>query len=192
MLHPAAVIASEWALFVLSWLLAAFWRKPPARRAGLRRELGYRAVLVAGLLVFSVPAHGYRGPLRLWSVSWAGAWTCVAVIALGFAFAWWARVHLGALWSGSVTTKAEHRVVDTGPYGIVRHPIYTGLLLSLYATTAAKGTVPGVAGAAILTLGVWMKARLEERWLSDELGAEAYARYRRRVPMLLPFGPRRG
>jgi len=190
MFHPAAVIASEWALFALSWLLAAFWRRQPARRLGFRRELGYRLVLLAGLLVFAMPAHGYRGPLRLWSVSLAGAWACVTIIVLGFAFAWWARVHLGALWSGNITTKAEHRIVDSGPYGIVRHPIYTGLLISLYATLAAKGTVPGVVGAAIITLGLWIKARLEEGWLSTELGEDAYAGYRRRVPMLLPFGPK--
>ena len=187
MLHPAAVIVSEWVLFALSWLLAAFWRKSADRRLGFGRELGYRLVLIVGLIVFAIPAHGYRGPLRLWSVSWAGAWACVGLIALGFAFAWWARAHLGALWSGNITTKADHRVVDTGPYAIVRHPIYTGLLLSLYATMAAKGTAYGVAGAAIITFGLWMKARLEETWLSTELDAGAYAGYRRRVPMLVPF-----
>ena len=192
MFHPAAVIVSEWALFALSWLLAAFWRKSADRRLGFGRELGYRLVLIVGLIVFGIPAHGYRGPLRLWSVSWTWAWVCVGLIGLGFAFAWWARVHLGALWSGNITTKADHRVVDTGPYAIVRHPIYTGLLLSLYATMATKGTVYGVAGAAIITLGLWMKARLEETWLSTELDADAYADYRRRVPMLVPFlRPRR-
>lgn len=66
MLHPAAVIASERALFVLSWLLAAFWRKSADRRLGFGRELGYRLVLIVGLVVFGIPAHGYRGPLRLW------------------------------------------------------------------------------------------------------------------------------
>ena len=185
--EPAVVIAAEWGLFALSWLLAAFWRGRTQRRLGFGRELGYRAVLIAGLLVFAVPAHGYRGPLRLWSVSWDLAWGCVAAITLGFAFAWWARVHLGALWSGNITTKAGHRVVDTGPYGIVRHPIYTGLLLAVFATMVAKGTVYGLVGAALVTLGLWMKARLEETWLSAELGRDAYAAYRRRVPMLVPF-----
>jgi len=83
-------------------------------------------------------------------------------------------------------------VVDRGPYGIVRHPIYTGILLSVFATAAVKGTVLGLAGAAIITLGIWMKARLEERWLREQLGADAYDSYRRRVPMLLPFGPKAG
>ena len=55
---------------------------------------------------------------------------------------------------------------------------------------AAKGTVFGIAGAAIIALGLWMKARLEESWLRQELGADTYDAYRRRVPMLVPFGPR--
>jgi protein-S-isoprenylcysteine O-methyltransferase Ste14 len=99
-------------------------------------------------------------------------------------------VHLGALWSGNITTKQAHRVVDSGPYGIVRHPIYTGILLAAYATAAAKGTIPGVLGALLVTVGLWMKARLEETWLKAELGGDAYGTYRQRVPMLIPFGPK--
>jgi protein-S-isoprenylcysteine O-methyltransferase Ste14 len=98
-------------------------------------------------------------------------------------------LHLGRLWSARITRKAEHVVVDSGPYAIVRHPSYSGLLLSLAATAAAKGTVLGIAGFLVTSIGIWLKARLEERWLSAELGADAYGAYRRRVPMLLPFGP---
>jgi protein-S-isoprenylcysteine O-methyltransferase Ste14 len=58
----------------------------------------------------------------------------------------------------------------------VRHPIYTGLIVALAATAAA-----------LLAIGFWLKARAEERFLSAELGAEAYGAYRRRVPMLIPF-----
>ncbi len=81
-------------------------------------------------------------------------------------------------------------MVDTGPYGIVRHPIYTGILLAVYATVAVKGTVLAVVAGLVITLGLWMKARLEEGWLRQELGPDAYDAYRCRVPMLLPFGPR--
>jgi protein-S-isoprenylcysteine O-methyltransferase Ste14 len=63
-------------------------------------------------------------------------------------------------------------------------------LLSVYATAAAKGTILGLLGALLITLGVWMKARLEEGWLRKELHPGAYDDYRRKVPMLVPFGPR--
>jgi protein-S-isoprenylcysteine O-methyltransferase Ste14 len=180
------VIAGLWLAFVVCWIVLAAWSSRAEKRAGLRSELPYRIVLILGAIIFFIPAHGYHGPLRLWYVTRPEAWICVGLIALGFAFSAWARVWLGSLWSGSVTKRSDHRIVDTGPYRIVRHPIYTGILLAVFATAAAKGTVLGLIGALLITIGIWMKARLEERWLRDELGADAYDSYRRRVPMLIP------
>jgi protein-S-isoprenylcysteine O-methyltransferase Ste14 len=184
------IIAVLWIGFAMSWIAAMPWSSAVEKRVGLGREIAYRSVLLVGLLVSLVPAHGYEGPLRLWYPTRDLFWTSVALIVVGFAFSWWARIYLGSLWSGQVTKKENHRVVDTGPYGIVRHPIYTGILLAVFATAAVKGTIPGIAGTLIITLGLWMKARLEEGWLRQELGANAYDDYRRRVPMLVPFGPR--
>lgn len=187
---PVLLIPLLWLAWAVSWVLAAGWSAPTERRVGMKGELGYRLVLIAGTLVFLPRAHGYHGPLRLWMLTHDEAWVCTALLALGFAFTWWARVHLGTLWSGWITRKADHRVVDTGPYGMVRHPIYTGILLAVYATAAAKGTILGILGALLITLGLWMKARLEEKWLGKELDPGAYDSYRNRVPMLVPFGPR--
>jgi protein-S-isoprenylcysteine O-methyltransferase Ste14 len=191
-MRPGLAIVILWVGWAASWILAAAWQAKTAKSAGLRAELPSRLVQVAGGVLLLVRAHGYVGPLRLWSVTWVEAWVCVGVIAVGFAFSWWARIYLGPLWSGQVTTKTDHRVIDSGPYGIVRHPIYTGLLLAIYGTVAAKGTVLGLAGGLLVTIGLWMKARLEERWLRQEIGPEAYDAYRHRVPMLLPFGPTGG
>lgn len=188
----ALVVINLWAAFAISWIAAMFWSKPTEKQLGMGKEWLYRAVLIVGGVIFFIPAHGYHGPMRLWYLPYGAVWPSVALVVLGFAFSWWARISLGALWSGQITRKEGHRVVDTGPYAIVRHPIYTGILLAVYATAALKGTVPGVAGAAIITLGLWMKARLEEGWLSQELGADAYADYSRRVSMLVPFGPKHG
>jgi protein-S-isoprenylcysteine O-methyltransferase Ste14 len=190
-MQPGLAIVVLWVVFAVSWLLAAAWSRKPERRLGLKVEIPYRILLILGGLLFLVPAHGYEGRLRLWHVGWTGAWICVALIALAFAFNWWARVHLGPLWSGTITKKPDHRIVDTGPYAIVRHPIYTGFLLAILATAAAKGTILGVIAALMLAAGIWMKARLEEGWLSAELGP-GYDAYRRRVPMLVPFGPHGG
>lgn len=188
-MRGALIFAVLWIGFALSWIAAMPWSSAVEKRAGLGKELAYRVVLLIGGIIFFIPAHGYEGPLRLWYPTYDLFWATVALVVLGFIFAWWARIWLGSLWSGQVTKKADHRVVDTGPYAIVRHPIYTGILLAVYATAALKGTVLGIAGALIITLGLWMKARLEEGWLRQELGTDAYDAYRRRVPMLLPFGP---
>ncbi|MEW6630892.1 MAG: isoprenylcysteine carboxylmethyltransferase family protein [Pseudomonadota bacterium] len=186
--HPGPAIAALWLAWIVSWAIAAFWADPAQKRVGVQAELSYRVLWLVGTLLLVVPAHGYVGRLRLWMPNLTEAWICVALVAIGIAFAWWARLHLGRLWSGTITAKADHHVVDTGPYGLVRHPIYTGLLLSILATMAAKGTVWGVAGAAVLLVGIVIKARLEESFLRGELGS-AYDDYAKRVPMLVPFAP---
>ena len=140
--------------------------------------------------MFGVQTHSYRGPGRLWVLSDDVSWALVGVVTLGFLFAWWARIYLGSLWSGWITKKAGHHIVDTGPYALVRHPIYTGLILSAFATAIQRGTLVALLGAAVMAWGFWIKARLEERFLREELGPEAYDSYRRRVPMLVPFGPK--
>jgi protein-S-isoprenylcysteine O-methyltransferase Ste14 len=189
-MHPALVIAGLWIAFVASWIAAMLWSSRADKRLGLGSEIGYRAVLIVGGIIFFIPAHGYEGPLRLWNTTRAQVWIEIALIVVGFAFSWWARIYLGPLWSGTITKKPDHRVVDTGPYGLVRHPIYTGILLAVFATAAAKGTILGIGAALLITIGLWMKARLEERWLRQELGSDNYDAYRRKVPMLVPFSPR--
>jgi len=186
---PALAVIVLWVGFALSWIAAMPWSSKVEKRVGIGREIAYRVVLIVGGVIGAIPAHGYEGPLRLWYLPYKTVWPTIGLIVIGFAFAWWARIWLGALWSGQVTKKENHRVVDTGPYGIVRHPIYTGILLSVYATMALKGTVLSLAAAVIITLGLWMKARLEEGFLRDELGG-GYDDYRSRVPMLMPFGPK--
>jgi protein-S-isoprenylcysteine O-methyltransferase Ste14 len=111
----------------------------------------------------------------------------LAVVLIGLLVTAWARVHLGRLWSGNVARKADHRVVDTGPYGIVRHPIYTGIMVATIAMAVMRGTAAAWLGFAILTLGWYIKARLEEAFLREQLGAADYDRYASRVPMLIPF-----
>src|SRR5882762_1334359 len=118
-MHPGIAIFSLWILWALSWMAAAWWSNSTEKRPGLGAEAGYRIVQLAGIVLFFIPAHGYEGVLRLWHIGWTGAWVCVALVALGLAFCWWARIHLGRLWSGAVTRKADHKVIDTGPYALV-------------------------------------------------------------------------
>lgn len=188
---PQLAINYLWLAWVISWLVAAFWSERTAQRPGFGSELLYRVVtLIGAALLFGFVSRSYHGPLGLWSLSESANWALLGICAAGFVFCWWARLHLGKLWSGWITRKEGHRIVDTGPYGIVRHPIYTGLIASVLATAVMKGTMLALAGALIMTLGFWIKARLEEKFLREQLGAEAYDAYRRRVPMLVPFGPK--
>jgi protein-S-isoprenylcysteine O-methyltransferase Ste14 len=188
---PQLAINYLWFFWFLTWIIAAFWSDRSAKRPGLRAEFLYRFVTLAGaLLLFVIPNRSYDGPMVLWSFDRETNWVLFGFAAAGFAFCWWARITLGRLWSGWVSKKHAHRIVDKGPYAIVRHPIYTGIILSVFATAAIKATAFAVLGALIMTLGFWIKARLEERFLRAELGVEDYDAYSRRVPMLVPFGPK--
>jgi protein-S-isoprenylcysteine O-methyltransferase Ste14 len=174
-------------LWLVSWLIASVWSSRTVKRAAIGRQLSDHVITaVGGVFLFTRLGRDDIAEPRRWDLDGCGAWSLTVVVALGLVFAWWARLHLGRLWSGSVTQKEGHHIVDTGPYAIVRHPIYTGLLLSAFATAALEATWFGFVGAALMTLGFYLKARLEERFLRGDLGV-AYDEYRRRVPMLIPF-----
>ena len=87
-----------------------------------------------------------------------------------------------------LTIREGHRVVDTGPYRLVRHPIYTGFIAAILAFALLRTTPAALAGALLLALTMAAKAKTEEHFLRRELGAEAYDAYARKTPMLVPFG----
>jgi protein-S-isoprenylcysteine O-methyltransferase Ste14 len=188
-LRPGVLFAIIWIGWLLSWIAAAFWRAPTRKRAATRDEWVSRILLLAGAVLLFHSTRRILNEPRLWHVGYAGGYALAGLAFLGIVFAWWARIHLGRLWSGAITLKQDHRIIDSGPYALVRHPIYTGLIVSILATAAAQATVTGLIGAAVIVIGLWLKARIEERFLTAELSAEAYGSYRRRVPMLVPFIP---
>jgi protein-S-isoprenylcysteine O-methyltransferase Ste14 len=101
-------------------------------------------------------------------------------------FTVWARVYLGGNWSGIVTIKHDHELIASGPYAIVRHPIYTGLLVAFIGSAVARGEWRGVLAVLIAWMALWRKLRLEERWMAERFGQQ-YEAYCRRVPALVPF-----
>jgi protein-S-isoprenylcysteine O-methyltransferase Ste14 len=200
--RPDVAIYIPWFIWIVTWSVAASWSAQTVKRTKRSGALRFRILTETGFFLLllapalgRLSAHykltGWLGILgqRFWIPSLAIGWTMVGIAAAGFLFAWWARIYLGRLWSSAVTRKEGHVVVDKGPYAIVRHPIYTGILMAAIATVVVFGNLPAILGAAGLIVGYWIKARLEERFLRAELGAEAYDSYRRRVPMLVPFGP---
>ena len=182
---PGHLLGLAWSAWALSWFVAAIWSRQTTARASFAVEAPYRIVTLLGAAML----FGFldrRSFANGWDVNQAEAWLLLALTVAGFLFAWWARLHLGALWSGAITRKQGHRVVDTGPYAMVRHPIYTGLLLSAFATAVARGRWEALIGAVLFALGCWIKARQEEKFLSETLGSD-YAAYRQRVHMLVPY-----
>ena len=174
-----------WAVWVVSWLIAAFFRNRAVARAPIAGEAVHRVVTIAGaLLLFGSPSI-FQTVAR-WRVTMSVGWVLTALIVIGLLITWWARVTIGRLWSSDVSRQEAHRVVDWGPYRFVRHPIYTGISLAAFATAPLRGSVGAVMGAALIAYGLYLKGRLEERFLRRELGAP-YDAYARRTPMLIPF-----
>ena len=199
-MSPLVVAYTLWLGFLVTWWLAAFWAGQPAVKAPAGQRLVYWAVFAISFgLLLTPPAGAFRAPIAFTAVTplgwktplwrWSGpmAWALVPVELAGFAFSWWARLHLGRLWSGMMTLMEGHRVVDTGPYRLARHPIYTGFIVSAWATALIAAAPVALAGAAALTALLAFKAKDEERFLRRELGADAYDAYAARTPMLVPF-----
>jgi len=120
-------------------------------------------------------------PLGVWCF-WSGA----AITAGGLLFSVWARRHLGKNWSQAVTLKEDHELITTGPYALVRHPIYTGLLLGFIGCAVARGEWRGLLAVALVFVALWRKLRLEEKWMRAQFGA-SYETYARRVAALVPY-----
>jgi protein-S-isoprenylcysteine O-methyltransferase Ste14 len=172
-----------WLAWFVSWHVAMVWRDKPTAQAPRGQYRFYFVMIACGIvLMYGVIP---RQQPTLWPVTPVLGWAMLALTAAGIAFAWWARIALGRLWSGGIERMAEHRVVDTGPYALVRHPIYTGLIMGAVAMAGLQARPWPILGAILFSLGFALKARVEERFLEQEIGG--YQDYRKRVPMILPL-----
>jgi len=187
-MNPVSAIGIVWIAWFVSWWLAAGWSNPTVKQPGAGREIPYRLVVISGIILLAgLYPHRFSSELVLWRTSVTLGWAMVVLAVAGFLFMWWARIYLGKLWSAGVRLKAGHRIVDRGPYGLVRHPIYTGIIVAGFASAILRGTAVGFLGATLMTVSWYIKARMEERFLREQLGSQYYDAYARRVPMLVPF-----
>jgi len=186
-IQPNQIFQVVWIAWVVSWIVASFWSGRTAKRVTTVETWIYRTIIFAGALLIAPWTARALGESPIWPIGDTGAYALVFVMLVGLALTWWARIQLGRLWSSAITRKDEHRLVDSGPYALVRHPIYTGIIIALFATAATEATPVALLGAALIMIGLWVKACAEERFLLAELGTDTYESYQRRVPMLVPF-----
>jgi len=188
---PTELLALIWIAWLISWVVGSFWSARTAKRPVTWRARAHRLPIIIGGLLLTPWITQLLAERPLWTLGNGGTYVLAAIMVAGLLFTWWGRIHLGRFWSNEITRKEGHRVIDTGPYGLVRHPIYTGLIAAILATGLAVGTVTGILGAVLISFGLSVKARAEESFLTSELDPSAYESYRRRVPMLVPFLPHR-
>jgi protein-S-isoprenylcysteine O-methyltransferase Ste14 len=174
------IFAVGWAAFWLYWLVAAFSMK--RGRIPWSRELRIRAVIVVVVIILvRVGAFRHHG---LDDDRWR-AGIGLALFALGLGFAIWARVNIGRNWGSPMTQKDEPELVTSGPYHLVRHPIYSGILVAGIGTAVALGwlwlTPVVLAGMYFL-----YSATVEERYMTEQF-PDTYPAYKRSTKRLVPF-----
>jgi protein-S-isoprenylcysteine O-methyltransferase Ste14 len=174
------VLAVGWAVFWLYWIVAA--RSKKRGRVVWSRELRIRVVLVVfAIVLFRVGAFRNSGDN---ADQWLDA-VGLALFALGLSFAVWARIHIGRNWGTPMTQKIDPELVTSGPYRLVRHPIYSGILLAGIGTASALSRL-WLLAFALTAIYFVHAATVEERYLAEQF-PDDYPPYRRSTKMLVPF-----
>jgi protein-S-isoprenylcysteine O-methyltransferase Ste14 len=179
-------IVACWGALALAWLAGAIFyeSQAPAERIrsgwlGTAASTGLAISFVAGL---AVPRADWQ------SVTWhapAVRSLGLAILLAGTAFAIWARLALGVMWSAAPTVKEEHELRTSGPYAITRHPIYTGMISMLLGSALLAGAGPWIISVPVFLVLLQFKIRVEERLMLAEF-PDDYPHYRERVPQLVP------
>ena len=163
-------------------------RRQPSKRKAARTFTALNTGLLYLCFLLVLLAHSVPGSLGLLLVPQAVpmAVTGAVFAIIGVAFAIWSRQSLRNNWSGTVVSRKASNSYYRGPYAMVRHPIYAGMLLALFGTTLVSSTVGSLLGFVLAILALWQKACIEEPFLLVEFG-EQYANYQRDVKFLFLF-----
>jgi protein-S-isoprenylcysteine O-methyltransferase Ste14 len=174
-----------WIAWVVYWVMMAFATKRTIERGGL---LGYRLVALIIFVGYVLLGRLFdvSSQSQLWHTTSALGVLSDCIVLAGAVFTVWARITLGRNWSAEVTFKADHELIQSGPYALARHPIYTGLILMALGTAINYGRAIGFALFLSLCGGLWWKARQEEQIMSKHF-PDAYPEYKTRVRAIIPF-----
>jgi protein-S-isoprenylcysteine O-methyltransferase Ste14 len=176
-----------WLALGVIWAIGALLTKRTARVQTTGSRLIQGALAAGGFFLLLQPDLGIV-PLgwRFLPASSAASFTGLALTICGAALAVSARIFLGRSWSAVVTIKQDHEIIRRGPYALVRHPMYSGFLLAVLGTALALSEVRGLLALGFVFLGLWLKLRTEEQFLTEQFGAQ-YIRYQRESKALIPF-----
>ena len=181
-------VATCWGVIVLAWVAGALYNASRGPRAETTRQLtshaatGFIVAALAWSIVRVFPGSDWH------SLTVGTPWVRVLGLAIligSTAFTLWARVAIGTMWSSSPTVKVQHQLRTDGPYGVTRHPIYTGLLGTLLGTVLLVGFGHWLVLLPVGLVFIEIRIHMEEGLMLATF-PNAYPRYRRRVPQLVP------
>lgn len=179
-------VEAPWIVFVAYWIFAARNTQRTEKKEPFAWRYGIMLLVVLGfVLVFyggaDIGVLGHKVFHRGYYVAVAG----IGLTWAGIALAIWARAHLGQYWSGRITIKEDHKLICSGPYARLRHPIYSGLDLAVIGAAVTIDHWRCVVGVCLVIVGFAIKAKREEAMLTARFG-EAFREHSRRTGFLLP------
>jgi protein-S-isoprenylcysteine O-methyltransferase Ste14 len=188
-LHPAFgwswlwLSAALWLAFIVYWSKAAANASATLRAETPRSRAIHNGLMNLSLLLLFLRLPGLTG-------RWVPATSLVPVAGLAlhvgsFALAAWSRRHLGRHWSHMVAEKVDHELVRSGPYRVLRHPIYSAMIGMTIGTALVSGEMHALVAVAILVAAYVRKIWLEEQNLARVFGAD-WADYRKKSWALVP------
>jgi protein-S-isoprenylcysteine O-methyltransferase Ste14 len=180
------LIEGPWIVLCAYWVVSALKTRRTVSQESLASRARFILLEIVGYVVLfsDIAAIGVLGH-RVFHRTYAIAVTGVALTWIGIAIALWARWHLGQYWSARVTLKEDHKLIRTGPYAHLRHPIYSGIILAAAGGALAIDKWRCFAGVIFIVLGYWMKARKEEALLAAQFG-EAFKEHCQHTGFLIP------
>jgi protein-S-isoprenylcysteine O-methyltransferase Ste14 len=180
------VVPTLWLAWLLYWGISARNVKKTRWREPLASQLLHRVPLIVAAILLAVPAWLPR-PLtkRFLPEGLLFLALGAALLAVGLGFSVWARRHLGRNWSAQVVVKEDHALIRSGPYRLVRHPIYAGILLAFLGSVVTIGEWRGLLAFLFALLSFTMRSRAEELRMGQIF--PEYQEYRRETAALIPF-----
>lgn len=178
------LVACIWIIFIAYWIISSIhMKKTRIRRNGMLGGWIPRiSLLIIILILWMVPYFSRIIVQEIMSLQIIG----LAIFIFGIIVAIWARRTLGSNWSSNLEIKQEHELITTGPYRLVRHPIYTGVIIGLMGTFLVFGKLNILILLVIISAGMIARARIEDGLMEKQF-PDKYPDYKRRVKSLIPY-----
>jgi protein-S-isoprenylcysteine O-methyltransferase Ste14 len=181
------VTSALWGVLAIVWVVGALRTKRTVKSQSSALQIMYTVILIVGVCLIFAKQTGLPWldrqliPMTL-PIVLAG----LLVVFIGVVFSIWARLMLGSNWSNRVTVKEDHTLIRKGPYRIVRHPIYSGILLGMLGSALQRSELRSFIGVMFCVLSFWLKTRAEEKFMRQTFGDE-YVQYSQQSKALVPF-----
>ena len=178
-------VALCWVAVLVVWVIFALSVKRTQEQQPILGRVFYLSLTVVVALLLSGRIRTVHMTRTILPHTLSIALVADAIVLAGLVIAVWARIALGSNWSARVTLKENHELIQRGPYRLVRHPIYSGLLLMILGTALLAGQLGGFVALAFCFYGFWIKLRQEEALLTKRL--PGYSEYKTHTKALIPF-----